>query len=101
MKGQILQNNEDDYIAQVTAGKQSDVELMSLIRDAEQKGAASDTMTDGKPRIIPGYARKVKGKITSRNDYTKVNDSFAQEARELNRKNVINKANDRFSGGKK
>ncbi|MBQ3306773.1 MAG: hypothetical protein IJG68_01110 [Bacilli bacterium] len=100
MKGQILQNNENDYIQQVTAGKQADIELMSLIRDAEQKGAASDTMTNGKPRVIPGYTRSVKGRITTRNDYTKVNDSFAQEARELSRQNVVHKADNRFAAKK-
>ena len=102
MKGQILQSNEDDYIKQVTAGAQSDMELMSLIKDAEQKGAAGskyNEIKDENGNVI--YTRGTPGKITSRNDYTKVKDKMAQEARELNRQNVINKANDRYSGGKK
>ena len=96
-RGLLLKNNEDSYIKEVTSGRKDDVELMSLVLDAEQKGAAAASVSTG----IPGYTRDVHDKITRRDDYTKVAEHMGQKVRELNRKNTINKANDQYSGTKK
>ena len=100
-RGYLLKMNEDNYIEEVTAGRQKDIELMSAIKDAEFKGAARDVRSDGTPRVIDDYTRAVPGKITRRDDYTKVAEDIGQEIRDINRENTINKANDQFSGQKK
>lgn len=90
-QGMILASNEDDYIRQVTSGNQSDSELMSLIHDAELKGG-SGLDSNG------NFDVNNHNKITSRKDYKSTSEGLGQDIRNKRRQNVINKANDRFSG---
>lgn len=105
MKGQILQTNEDFYIEEITSKRDpnhTDIELMSLIQDAEMKGAASDMMSDGKtPRDIAGYTRSRKGHVTRRADYKSVSENIGQEVRDLTRRSSVSKANDQHSNANK
>ena len=99
-KGFLLKNNEDSYIQQITSGtaKENDVELLSLIADATAKGANS-AIKDKNDRVV--YTQTVDGKITSRKDITEASEALGQIIRDESRTNMVNQANDRYSGGKK
>ena len=90
MKGAILKNNEDSYIKEVTAERQTDVELTSLIQDAYEKGGSG---WDGST-----YSRGRKGRIKTRDDYTKTSEGLGQDIRDARRANAKAKADDLYSG---
>ena len=103
MKGNILKNNEDDYIQKAradttvtTAGRTynvgQDKELVSLINDAMAKGGSGWNGTT--------YSERTHNPIASRDDYTKTSEGLGQDIRDRTRANVVNKANDRYSGKK-
>ena len=103
MKGQILQSNENNYINLArnatfvaadgnTYNDQQDIELVSLIRDAEAKGGSGWNGTS--------YSSKTHGRITSRDDYKKSSEGLGQDIRESKRENMVNTANDSYSGKK-
>lgn len=91
MKGTILKNNENSYITEVVVNKsQTDVELTSLIQDAEAKGGSG---WDGST-----YSRGRKGDIKTRDDYTKTSEGLGQDIRDARRANAKAKADDLYSG---
>lgn len=100
-KGCLLKNNEDDYIRQQVAGTaptdKIDNELLSLIRDATAKGGAEE-VRDKDGHVL--YTQTRSNTISSRDDVTKASEALGQVIRDAKRANMVNQANDRYSGKK-
>ena len=79
-EGLVLKNNEDSYIKQVIADHTLDEDLTVYIEDARMKGA---------------------GNITGRSSYVDGISALSREITQTQTRNAVNKANDKYSGGKK
>lgn len=97
-KGFLLKNNEDSYIREIVSGNNghTDVELTSLIQDAQAKGGAYlyDNATNSYRPNTSG------GVINSRDSYTKTSEGIGQEVRDAKRANSKAKADDMYAGKK-
>lgn len=97
-KGYLLKNNEDSYIREIVNGTNghTDVELTSLIQDAQAKGGAYlyDSVTNSYLSNTSG------GVINSRDSYTKTSEGIGQEIRDAKRANSKAKADDMYAGKK-
>jgi len=103
--GFLLKNNEDNYIVQHVSGtvapNEVDNRLLTLIHNAEvlggPSGGSSDFIRNADGTITKGGNKH----ITNRSSINDAIDGFEDYNVQLNRQNSTNKANDRFSGGKK
>ena len=91
-EGWILKENEDSYIRQVVSGVEKDAVLTSLIKDAQMRGGAADSSK--------GYDVSTHEHITGRDSITKTSDALDMAITEKKRQNIINEANDKYSGKK-
>jgi hypothetical protein len=121
-KGFLMKNNEDNYIKRMTGGytpsaadiadgdnvsfytvdsvgtsEKQDGRLTTLIHSASVLGGSSDFTRQSDGTIIKGDN---KG-ITDRDSVWNAIEGFEDYNTQLNRQNSLNKADDRFSGGKK
>lgn len=95
-EGYLLKTNESSYLERVVDGYETDTTLSNLIDDAVKKGGVYDIdLTTGE--VIRGS----KGRLRTRDSVTKTMDDLDIQVVSEKRRNTINEANDRFSGGKK
>lgn len=103
-RGFLLKNNEDDFVVQHVNGTAAKVDdrLMTLIHDANITKTVDVNMARNADGSLNDKAFEGKNlvDITNRDSINKAIEAFEDYNSELNRRNAINKANDRYSSKK-